>query len=152
MTCGDGDGMVGDTTGEQTGLRYLSLAYRVRKVVDQQMVTAGVSLARAKVLQVIDEQGPQRQVSLADTLGLAPRSVTQTVEALERDGLVSRVTDPDDGRAKLVALTPAGTDALATGVAAGAQALREIFGGLGPTRLARLDKLLDAIDNAATSH
>jgi len=141
----------GEDEAVSTGLRYLSLAHRVRKIVDDQMVAGGLSLARVKILQIMDEQGPQRQVSLAGSLGQAPRSVTQAVEALERDGLVSRTADPDDQRAKLVALTPAGAESLAAGVAAGEQALQQIFGPLGPARLGRLSKLLNAIDNAVTS-
>ncbi len=135
----------------RTGLRYLSLAHRVRRIVDDQMVVGGLSLARVKILRIIDEQGPQRQVSLADSLGQAPRSVTQAVEALEREGLVSRTVDPHDQRAKLVALTPAGVERLAAGVAAGEQALHQIFGPLGPVRLARLGKLLDMVDDAVAT-
>lgn len=130
----------------RVGLRYLSLAHRVRRLVDDKMVAGGLSLARVKILRILDETGPQRQVSLAETLGQAPRSVTQAVEALERDGLVVRTADPEDQRAKLVALTPAGADSLAAGVTAGDQALVEIFGALGPTRLARLGKLVDALE------
>ncbi|MEV6605406.1 MarR family transcriptional regulator [Kutzneria sp. NPDC051319] len=130
----------------RVGLRYLSLAHRVRRLVDDKMVAGGLSLARVKVLRILDETGPQRQVSLAESLGQAPRSVTQAVEALERDGLVVRTADPEDQRAKLVALTPAGADSLAAGVTAGDQALVEIFGALGPTRLARLGKLVDALE------
>lgn len=130
----------------RVGLRYLSLAHRVRRLVDDKMVAGGLSLARVKILRILDETGPQRQVSLAESLGQAPRSVTQAVEALERDGLVVRTADPEDQRAKLVALTPAGVDSLAAGVTAGDQALVEIFGALGPTRLARLGKLVDALE------
>ncbi|WP_198047217.1 MarR family winged helix-turn-helix transcriptional regulator [Kutzneria sp. 744] len=130
----------------RVGLRYLSLAHRVRRLVDDKMVAGGLSLARVKILRILDETGPQRQVSLAESLGQAPRSVTQAVEALERDGLVVRTADPEDQRAKLVALTPAGVDSLAAGVVAGDEALMEIFGALGPTRLARLGKLVDALE------
>src|SRR6185503_11644692 len=94
----------------RVGLRYLSLAHRVRRLVDDKMVAGGLSLARVKILRILDETGPQRQV-------------TQAVEALERDGLVVRTADPEDQRAKLVALTPAGVDSLAAGVVAGDEAL-----------------------------
>jgi DNA-binding MarR family transcriptional regulator len=76
------------------------------------------------------------------------RSVTQAVEGLERDGLVRRTQHPDDGRAKLVALTPAGAAELVAGTAAGAQALHQIFGGLDHRRLATLDNLLAAVETS----
>jgi DNA-binding MarR family transcriptional regulator len=130
------------------GLRYLSLAHRVRKTVDDHMAAHGLSLARTKVLQVLDRSGPLHQAALATELGFAARSVTQAVESLERDGLVKRTQHPDDRRAKLVALTAAGTAALAAGTAAGAQALHQIFGGLDHKRLASLNNLLGAVETS----
>jgi DNA-binding MarR family transcriptional regulator len=114
-------------------------------VVDDSMTTGGLSLARTKVLQVLDRRGTVRQSVLAQELGQAPRSVTQSVEALEREGLVERTADPHDGRSKLVRLTPEGTKALIAGTAAGEQVLREVFGAMGPDQLGNLDQLLDAL-------
>ncbi|QIY68288.2 MarR family winged helix-turn-helix transcriptional regulator [Streptomyces sp. RLB1-33] len=129
----------------EVGLRYLSLGYDLRRVVDDGMKAGGLSLARTKVLQVLDRRGTVRQSVLAQELGQAPRSVTQSVEALEREGLVERTVDPHDGRSKLVRLTPEGTRALAAGTAAGEQVLREAFGAMGAERLGNLDQLLDAL-------
>ena len=137
------------------GLRFLSLAHQVRKVVDDRMVAGGLSLARTKVLQVLDRRGALRQSTLAAELGFAARSVTQAVEGLERDGLVQRRPHPDDQRAKLVALTTAGSAALAAGTAAGEHVLQQIFGSLDQKRLANLETLLGAVEsgiaNAAKS-
>lgn len=129
----------------EVGLRYLSLGYDLRRVVDDSMTTGGLSLARTKVLQVLDRRGTVRQSVLAQELGQAPRSVTQSVEALEREGLVERTADPHDGRSKLVRLTPEGTRALISGTAAGEQVLREAFGAMGAEQLGNLDQLLDAL-------
>jgi DNA-binding MarR family transcriptional regulator len=129
----------------EVGLRYLSLGYDLRRVVDDGMTAGGLSLARTKVLQVLDRRGTVRQSVLAQELGQAPRSVTQSVEALEREGLVERTADPHDGRSKLVRLTPEGTKALIAGTAAGEQVLREVFGAMGPDQLGNLDQLLDAL-------
>ncbi|MGW3976135.1 MarR family winged helix-turn-helix transcriptional regulator [Streptomyces mirabilis] len=129
----------------EIGLRYLSLGYDLRRVVDDSMTTGGLSLARTKVLQVLDRRGTVRQSVLAQELGQAPRSVTQSVEALEREGLVERTADPHDGRSKLVRLTPEGTRALIAGTAAGEQVLREAFEAMGAEQLGNLDQLLDAL-------
>jgi DNA-binding MarR family transcriptional regulator len=139
------------TAAEDVGLRYLELAHRVRRVVDERMVDGGLSLARTKTLRVLAERGPLRQAALAAESGTAARSVTQAVEALARDGLVERAPDPDDGRAKVVALTGAGERALAAGVAAGDDALRRIFGGLGEEGLAALAELLDLLEEGLTT-
>jgi DNA-binding MarR family transcriptional regulator len=134
--------------GADLGLRYLSVAYVVRKAVDDQMIASGLSLSRAKVLQVLERDGPLRQASLAKSLRLAPRSVTQSIEGLERSGLVQRHPDPDDQRCKLVLLTPKGRATLSTGLEAGQGVLRSIFGALGPDRQANLDLLLNDIEAA----
>ena len=138
-----------DSEPERLGLRYLTLAYRVRKVVDKHMIASGLSLARWKVLEILQGTGSIRQKALAQELGFAERSVTQAVESLASDGLVERMPDPADGRAKLVTLTDEGTAALAAGTKAGAQVLQRIFGTLDPQQLASLDELLRVIDNAA---
>jgi DNA-binding MarR family transcriptional regulator len=130
----------------EIGLRYLSVSHRLRRVVDERMTAGGLPLARTKVLQTLDHRGTLRQSWLAEELGHAPRSVTQSVEALERDGLVERTADLDDRRSKLVTLTPAGARALAAGIAAGEGVLRQILGAMGDEQLAGLDTLLDAID------
>ncbi|WP_255355809.1 MarR family winged helix-turn-helix transcriptional regulator, partial [Frankia sp. CpI1-P] len=52
---------------------------------------------------------------LADAVAVAPRTMTETVDDLESDGLVARRSHPTDRRAVLLALTPAGREALAVG-------------------------------------
>ncbi|MFB6721027.1 MarR family winged helix-turn-helix transcriptional regulator [Kribbella sp. NPDC056345] len=139
------------TSAEEVGLRYLELSYAVRRAVDERMAASGPSLSRVKVLRVLGESGPQRQVALAEALSLAPRSVTQTVEALEREGLVSREVDGQDARAKVVALTALGKKSLRAGTAAGEQVLRDIFGPLGEPGIKQLGRLLERIESAVSS-
>jgi DNA-binding MarR family transcriptional regulator len=131
---------------EDVGMRYLSLAHSLRRVVDEHMTAGGLSLARTKVLQVLDRVGPLRQARLAAELGFAARTVSQTIESLEQDGLVHRGPHPDDGRAKLVAITAEGSAALATGTTAGEQLLRWVFGSLDRDSLTNLDELLTVVE------
>ncbi len=135
----------------EVGLHYLGVGHHLRKVVDASMTAGGLSLARAKVLEVLVRRSPLQQSELADALGHAPRSVTQSAEALERDGLVERTASSEDRRSKLVTLTPQGAKALAAGTAAGEDVLRGIFGALGDDDLAQLDRLLDAVDTAMSA-
>jgi DNA-binding MarR family transcriptional regulator len=137
-----------DSAPAAVGLRYLVLAQRVRKTLDRHMLASGLSLARWKVLEVLEGKGSIRQKALAQELGLAQRSVTQAVESLAGDGLVERAADPADGRAKLVTLTDEGATILAASTAVGEQVLRRIFGSLDHRQLVYLDGLLGAIDSA----
>jgi DNA-binding MarR family transcriptional regulator len=56
-----------------------------------------------------------RLTDLAAWAGMARPSMAELVDQLEADGLLERRPDPSDRRAKLVALTPAGWDAIHAG-------------------------------------
>ena len=60
---------------------------------------------RLRVLSVVSESGNIRMSELAAKLGIKARSVTDFVDALERDNLLVRLPDPKDRRATLLQLT-----------------------------------------------
>ena len=60
------------------------------------------------VLSMLDDAGPQRVTVLATAAGVSQPSMSQLVQRLEQQGLVTRVSDPDDGRAALIGITDAG--------------------------------------------
>ena len=140
-----------DVSALEVGQTYLELHHQLHRIVDQTMTCAGLSLARAKVLMRLDERGAMNQATLAGLLGFAPRSVTDTVDALERDGLVTRVEDQHDRRARIVTLTPAGTEALQASRAVRLKTMDEIFGVLSPAERATLVALLTTIRTNLTS-
>ena len=73
--------------------------------------SAGVRLDRAgaTLLFKLSAQGDALRVTdLAEILGVDTPTVTRKVQQLEREGMVIRQTDPDDGRASRIRLTPAG--------------------------------------------
>ena len=64
------------------------------------------------VLRHLDADGTRLSV-IADRAGLTRQAITQIVDELEAVGLVARVPDPQDGRAKRVVYTPEGREAFA---------------------------------------
>jgi len=72
-----------------------------------------LSLAQVTVLGRLDRVGPCGVSDLAAGERLRPQSMAATVAALLAAGLVSRAPDPGDRRRVLIALTPAGVEALA---------------------------------------
>jgi len=94
----------------------------MRRVFDDGMSACGLTLARTKVLAQLQLGGAARPSVLAVEFGVAPRTITELVDTLERDGLVVRHPDPTDRRALLVALTSEGEAALAVADAARARA------------------------------
>ena len=134
-----------DVSAHDLGQAYFELHHHLHRLVDQTMSSAGLSLARAKVLMRLSERGPMNQATLAGLLGFAPRSVTDIVDALERDGMVTRTEDKTDRRARIVALSPAGHDALAVAQLTRRKAMDEIFGSLSVRERASLITLLTRI-------
>jgi DNA-binding MarR family transcriptional regulator len=135
------------TTPEQLGDLYLEVHHRMRRVFDGGMNACGVSLARTKVLTQL-QRGPARPSVLAAEFGLAPRTITELVDTLERDALVTRQPDPTDRRALLVALTSEGEAALAVGRAARARLMTQVFGALEPGDRTTMTRLLQTLDDA----
>jgi len=136
-------------TPEQIGERYLEVHHRMFRAVSDEMNGCGLSLARTKVLRRLHEQGPTRQNVLAADLGLAPHSITDIVDGLERAGMAERRPDPTDRRAKLVAITDAGEAGLDVANATRERLLKQVFGALSQEDLATFLRLLDDLDEAA---
>lgn len=58
------------------------------------------------VLVLLNRSTAVRMSDLIATLDIEKSTLTRQIDAAERLGLVERIPDPDDARAKLVALTP----------------------------------------------
>jgi DNA-binding MarR family transcriptional regulator len=71
-------------------------------------LTCGHSLTSAVVLAQLDDCGPARISVLAAACGVSQPSMTELVGRLQRVGLVTRFSDPQDGRATLVEITGGG--------------------------------------------
>ena len=123
---------------------------RSHKLIDRIMTAQGASFARARVLAQIARNGPIRSTDLAVTFGYAPRTVTEAIDGLERDGLVRRDADPDDRRAKRISLTPAGADAIKSSEASRIRYIESVYGVLTPGEceaiVAIVGKLNDRLD------
>lgn len=136
-------------TPEQLGERYLAVYRRMFRTVNDAMSGCGLSLARSKVLMRLQEQGPARQNVVAAEFGLAPHSITDIVDGLERQGLAERQPDPTDRRAKLVAITGAGRGCLVAASATRERWLKQTFGALSQEDRTTLLRLLDVLDQAS---
>jgi DNA-binding MarR family transcriptional regulator len=71
-------------------------------------VRAGLGLTASMALGTLDREGPARVTTLAAAGGIGQPAMTELVQRLERQGLVTRVEDPGDGRAALVTVTDTG--------------------------------------------
>jgi DNA-binding MarR family transcriptional regulator len=92
-------------------LRFLELANDVTRAYALHVRGRyGLSLGRLGLLLLLERhQRPPRPADLAAEIGCSRVTVTRLVHGLVRDGFVSSHADRDDGRARRIVLTPAGT-------------------------------------------
>jgi DNA-binding MarR family transcriptional regulator len=68
----------------------------------------GQSLTSSTVLALLDDEGPVRISALTAASGVSQPAMTELVARLQREGLVTRLSDPQDARATLVDITARG--------------------------------------------
>ncbi|MCL9758617.1 MarR family winged helix-turn-helix transcriptional regulator [Frankia sp. AiPa1] len=75
---------------------------------DELLRQVGVTVPHEIVLLYLEEHGPVPQTELVHYLGRDRSTVTATLQAMERAGLVQRGSSPDDGRIMIVSLARRG--------------------------------------------
>src|SRR3954464_2134715 len=99
--------------------------------VEGRLSDVGLSLAKLAALRRLTEAGESLPLGqLAERLSCVKSNVTQPVHRLEADGLVSRISDPNDRRSRIAVLTDAGRKAYAKGSEIQSRAEGELFGVL----------------------
>jgi DNA-binding MarR family transcriptional regulator len=73
---------------------------------------SGLTPTSTAALATIERHGPLTPSELAEIERVKRPTVTRTLGCLEREGLVERTPDPDDGRSSLVSLNGAGRERL----------------------------------------
>jgi DNA-binding MarR family transcriptional regulator len=91
---------------------------------------ADLSASAGFAINRVCREGPLRLTALAAKEGISQPSMTQLIKRLERQGLVARVADPEDGRATLVEVTDHG---------------QEVIDDRRRVRRQRLDELLETL-------
>src|SRR5207248_1112546 len=116
----------------QSGLfAVLHVASSLEARVETRLGEIGLSLPKLAALHHLSQAGDSLPLGqLAERLACVKSNVTQLVDRLEADGLVTRAADPSDRRSRLAVLTEAGKSAFVKGTQIRQQSEREIFGAL----------------------
>ena len=127
---------------------YRAMDERVR----QAMRDAGydVTVAQSRLAQRIAEDGT-RLTELADRAGVTKQTASLLVAALEREGLVERVPDPEDGRARLIRLSTRGREAAQRAMEVVIGVEGEWTAHLGPELTERLREALIRLPSAGAA-
>ncbi|MEO0061656.1 MAG: hypothetical protein RLZZ08_216 [Pseudomonadota bacterium] len=122
---------------------------RLTRLLDRRMARQGASLARTKVLLLIRRQGGSlKAADIAEMFSLAPRTVTDTLDGMERQGLIRREPDAHDRRVKRILLTDAGSDALSATEPMRRELIGQVIGALTETEQQEFSRLLDKLEDA----
>src|ERR671931_2935394 len=78
-------------------------ARRLRQEAD-----AGLSPSLTAALSTVERHGPLTPSRLAEIERIQRPTVTRLLATLEKDGLVQRAADPEDGRVSIVSITREG--------------------------------------------
>ena len=108
--------------------------------------SGGLSHGLLTALASVAKRGPLRLAELAQLETVSAPGTTRIVAELETRGLVARAVDPEDGRAVLIQVTPAGTAAILRARAARAEVIAELLAGLSPDELAGIEAALPALE------
>jgi DNA-binding MarR family transcriptional regulator len=103
-----------------------------------------VTIAQSRLMMGIDTEGTRLSV-LAERAQIAKQTATALVDKLERAGYVERVSDPSDGRARLVRMTPRAEAALPIARAEEDRIEAEWRAHLGAERMNQLRDALTAL-------
>lgn len=90
------------------GLTVRQAARRVTQVYDEVLKDSGLSVAQLGLLAVIATNEDDRMAALAEQAGLDPSTLSRSLRALERDGLIEIATVEKDLRRRAVWLTEEG--------------------------------------------
>jgi DNA-binding MarR family transcriptional regulator len=130
-----------------------TLSYRLHllhKLTDQQSQHAypretGLTLSDGRCLATIGSFEPVSVKDLAERANLDKGQASRAAQALVEQGLVSKQASPQDSRAVLLALTPAGRQAWARTMALIERRNEEMFACLSPAERASLGEMLDRL-------
>lgn len=122
----------------------VQLSFEIQRVLAAVGSAHDLSVIQLRLLGVLRDREPT-MLALGAHLGLDKSSMTGLVARAEKRGLVRRSRSPHDGRAVLVALTPAGRELTDRGVAEVGRRITALTAGLPAADRAELTRLATAL-------
>ena len=128
----------------ETAVRLATLVGRFNRRF--RTATGGLSHGLLSALASVTKRGPVRLADLAQVELVSAPGITRMVAELEARGLVVRTADPQDGRAVLIEVTDAGTDAVRLARSARANVVSELLLVLDADEIAAVEAAIPALE------
>ena len=127
----------------------LHAAGAVEAFVEERLSAVGLSLPKLAALDRLVAAGDSMPLGqLAERLACVKSNVTQLVDRLEADGLVTRAPDPNDRRSRLALITEQGKHLYAQGSRIQQDAERQLFSKLTAADGSRLAEIFAKLKQA----
>lgn len=136
--------------GPPLGMRLANTAKAVSQAFDDALAAAGGSRSSWLVLMSLKNRPVANQRELATAVGIQGATLTQHLNTMENDGLVTRRRDPDNRRVHLVELTDHGEAAFHRMRKAAVAFDRRLRSDLSDNDIAHLERLLGRLHDNAT--
>ena len=130
----------------ELGPRFKKIDESLSRMANQQLAESGLTFSQAVLLHVIEaHHGICAQRELERELAIAHPTVTGLVKRLEAKGFVETFVSAEDGRMKMVKITPEGKHATSQGRKCQIQAEQLLTTGFTQTERDDLARLLDKV-------
>src|ERR671936_517640 len=128
--------------------RFHSAAIHALRHIRRDDPQTGLSAARLSALSVLVFGGARTLGELAAAEHVRPATMTRIVQALERDGLVSREADPKDGRVTRLRATAKGERVMWRGRERRVENLAALLGRLTPAEIDDVRNAAELVERA----
>ncbi|MCL4552470.1 MAG: MarR family transcriptional regulator [Candidatus Marsarchaeota archaeon] len=113
--------------------------------LEDRLKGTGVSPAQFMALAHLTALGALSQKSLSNLLSITPATTVRLVDRMERDGWVTRSSDPNDGRVNLVAPTAEATKVWEDVSQMARAMLNQAYRGIHPAEIETVKRVLERV-------
>lgn len=110
--------------------------------------STGLSMPQFSILMQLHHKGPCGMSGVSAGYDISPAATSQLVDKLVQGGLIQRVEDPTDRRAKLLSLTDKGRNLVLKGIDERYRWLDELSNKLTQDELVKISEALDIMTRA----
>ena len=112
--------------------------------------STGLSMPQFSILMQLHHKGPCGMSGISEGYDITPAATSQLVDKLVQSGLIQRVEDPNDRRAKLLSLTDKGRELILNGIKERYRWVNEMADKLSADESAEISEALDIMPRIAT--
>jgi DNA-binding MarR family transcriptional regulator len=111
--------------------------------------STGLSMPQFSVLMQLHYRGACGMSKVSEGFDITPAAASQLVDKLVHSGLIQRVEDPDDRRAKMLSLTDKGRELIQQGIEERYRWVEELAAKLSVEERAQVSEALNIMTRAA---